>query len=172
MRRARANVRRIEMLIPGIVLLAIMAAPPVTAPESVEAALTTWLRTYEAAFAAKDLGRLAAFYDPEVTIFEGGGVNRGWVDYRDHHLGPELEEMEAPRLTHTSVAVRALDEDARSACVTSEYRLQTRVKGREVDASGLETLIVSRGAEGPWKIRHSHTSSRRRPAASPSPATH
>jgi ketosteroid isomerase-like protein len=56
--------------------------------------------------------------------------------------------------------------------VSSEYRLQTRVKGRDVDASGLETLIVSRGAEGPWKIRHSHTSSRHRPAPSPSPATH
>jgi ketosteroid isomerase-like protein len=155
------------MLLPGI-LLAVMSAGPAPAPESVDVALKDWLQAYERAFAAKDLGRLAGFYDLQVTIFEGGGVNRGWADYRDNHLGPELEEMEAPRLTHTNVVVRLLDAESRSACVTSEYRLQTRVKGTDVDATGLETLILSRGAEGSWRVLHSHTSSRRRAAPSPS----
>jgi ketosteroid isomerase-like protein len=40
---------------------------------------------YDARFNAKDLDKLAAFYHPDVTIFEGGGVNRGWAGYRDHH---------------------------------------------------------------------------------------
>ncbi len=160
------------MLIPGMTLLVVMIAGPGPAPKPADAALKDWLQAYEVAFAAKDLARLADFYDAEVTIFEGGGVNRGWADYRDHHLGPELEEMEAPRLTHSNVAVRVLDDDSRSAYVTSEYRLQTRVKGSDVDAIGLETLIVSRVGEGPWKIRHSHTSSRRRPAPSPGASPH
>lgn len=153
---------------PAIVLLAMLAASPAPAAESVDAALKSWLQAYEAAFAAKDLARLAGFYEPEVTIFEGGGINRGWADYRDNHLGPELQEMEGPRLTHTNVFVRVLDDTSRSACLTSEYRLQTRMKGSEIDAGGLETLIVARSPEGNWRIRHSHTSSRRRPAPSPS----
>jgi ketosteroid isomerase-like protein len=156
------------MLISGIALFAILAGAPAPAAEPVDSAMKTWLQAYEAAFAAKDLAQLAVFYDPEVTIFEGGGINRGWADYRDNHLGPELAEMEAPRLTHTNVVVRVLDGEVRSAYVTSEYRLQTRMKGSEVDAGGLETLIVSRGGDGLWKIRHAHTSSRRRPAPGPS----
>ena len=128
-----------------------------------------WLTSYEAAFSSKDLTRLAAFYHPDVTIYEGGSVNTGWADYRDHHLGPELEEMQSPTFSRSNVSVHMLDKEGRAAYVTSEYRLKTRLKDRDIDATGLETLIVVKGADGAWKIRHSHTSSRRRPG-SPSPA--
>ena len=128
-----------------------------------------WLASYDAAFASKDLARLSAFYHPDVTIYEGGGVNTGWADYRDHHLGPELEEMQSPTISHSNVTVNMLDKDGRAAYVTSEYRLKTRLKDREIDATGLETLIVVKGTDGAWKIRHSHTSSRRRPGST-SPA--
>ena len=127
-----------------------------------------WLRDYDAAFDRKDLDRLASFYHPDVTIYEGGSINTGWADYRDHHLGPELLEMESPRLTHTNVRLHLLD--ARSAAyVTSEYRLQARIKHQDIDVGGLETLVLVRSAGGRYVIRHSHTSSKRRPA-SPSPA--
>jgi ketosteroid isomerase-like protein len=127
-----------------------------------------WLGFYDTAFSAKDLTRLAGFYHPDVTIYEGGSVNTGWVDYRDHHLGPEVEEMQSPTLSHSDVTVHMLDKEGGAAYVTSEYRLKTRIKDRDIDAAGLETLIVVKGSEGAWKIRHSHTSSRRRPA-SPAP---
>jgi ketosteroid isomerase-like protein len=132
--------------------------------------IKTWLSGYEPAFNAKDLERLASFYHPDVTIYEGGGINRGWADYRDHHLGPELQEMQQPRLARSEVAVQVVDPAGRSAYVTSEYRLQARIKEQEIDVGGLETLVVIRGADGPWKIRHSHTSSRRRSASSPNPS--
>ena len=132
--------------------------------------LQGFLASYDAAFNSKDLARIGRFYDPDATIFEGGGVNRGWADYRDHHLGPELEEMRSQVLTHTNVAVSMLGKDGRAAYVTSEYRLVTKIGERDIDASGLETLVLAKAADGSWKIRHSHTSSRpRRPAASPSP---
>ena len=44
----------------------------------------------------KDLTR-AAFYHPDVTIYEGGSVNTGWADYRNHHLGLELEQLRKTR---------------------------------------------------------------------------
>jgi ketosteroid isomerase-like protein len=38
---------------------------------------------------------------------------------------------------------------------------------RQLDSGGLETLVLVKDADGSWKIRHSHTSSRpaRRPPA-------
>lgn len=125
---------------------------------------------YDAAFNAKSMDRLAAFYHPDVTIFEGGGVNRGWADYRDHHLGPEMAEFLTVTFVHSNVAVYVLGADKRTAYVTSEYALKVHMKERDVDAGGLETLVLLKGDDGAWRIRHSHTSSKRRPAPTPTPA--
>jgi ketosteroid isomerase-like protein len=128
--------------------------------------LAAFLKGYDAAFNAKDLGRLAGYYHPDVTIFEGGSTNDGWADYRDHHLGPELKEFEGLEFSHVKVVPHLLG-DGRSAYVTAEYRLKAKVGDRAIDAEGLETLVMVKGSDGAWKIRHSHTSSRRRPAATP-----
>ena len=123
--------------------------------------IVAWLRSYDEAFDAKSLDRLALFYDPDVTIFEGGGVNNGWADYRDHHLGPELAEFENLQFRHTNAQVHLFG-DVQSAYVTADYSLKAVVGGKAIDSGGLETLILLKGQDGMWKIRHSHTSSRRR----------
>lgn len=122
-----------------------------------------WLQGYDTTFVTKDLDRLATFYHPEVTIFEGGGINRGWADYRDHHLGSELKEFQNLQFAHSNVVVRMLGRDA--AYVTAEYAIKGRRGERDVDGGGLATLVLIRDGGG-WKIRHSHTSSRRGAAAS------
>lgn len=124
------------------------------------AAVQTWLAAYDAAFVARDLDRLSTFYHPDVTIFEGGGTNRGWVDYRDNHLGPELKSFEQLQFTHSNTAVRVLA--AGAAYVTSDYTLKAVVKDKPIESGGLETLVVAKASNGQWQIRHSHTSSRRR----------
>ena len=144
----------------------VASAPRAFSAEPAETTLKAFVEAYDRAFNAKDLNRLAAFYHPDVTIFEGGHVNTGWIDYRDNHIGPELKEMEDLQFAHVEVAPHVLADG--TAYVTSEYRLKTRVEGKPVDAEGLETLILVKGADGAWKIRHSHTSSRRRPPAQPS----
>ena len=53
--------------------------------------VAVWLQSSDRAFVAKDLDKLESFYHPDVTIFEGGSVNNGWIEYRDHHIGPELK---------------------------------------------------------------------------------
>lgn len=135
-----------------------------SSPE-VAAAIETWLAAYDRAFNAKDLDKLAAFYHPDVTIFEGGGVNNGWIDYRDHHLGPELKEFEDLQFAHSNIKVLPLA-DGRAAYVTAEYSIRAKMGARDVDGGGLETLVLVKDDRGAWKIRHSHTSSRpRRPAS-------
>jgi ketosteroid isomerase-like protein len=100
-----------------------------------------------------------------VTIFEGGSTNDGWADYRDHHLGPELQEFEGLEFSYFKVVPHLLG-DGRSAYVTAEYRLKAKIGDRAIEAEGLETLVLVKGSDGAWKIRHSHTSSRRKPASS------
>jgi uncharacterized protein YcnI len=129
-------------------------------------AIEAWLKGYDAAFNAKDLEKLAAFYHPDVTIYEGGGINNGWIDYRDRHLGPELKAFENLQFGHSNTRVSVLPGE-QSAYATSEYFIKAKMGERQIDSTGLETLVLVKSSDGSWKIRHSHTSSRpaRRPAA-------
>lgn len=127
-------------------------------------AIEAWLKGYDAAFNAKDLDKLATFYHPDVTIYEGGGINNGWADYRDRHLGPELKEFQGLQFAHRETKVSMLGPGA--AYATSRYSLKAKMGERDIDSEGLATYLLIKGTDGAWKIRHSHTSSRpvRRPA--------
>lgn len=128
------------------------------------AAILAWLKGYDAAFNAKDLEKLASFYHPDVTIYEGGGINNGWADYRDNHLGLELKEFQNLQFSHSNIRVHLLP-GQQTAYATSEYSLKAKIGQRDIDARGLETLVLVKSADGVWRIQHSHTSSRpiRRP---------
>jgi uncharacterized protein YcnI len=129
------------------------------------AAVEAWLKSYDIAFNAKDLEKLATFYHPDVTIYEGGGINNGWIDYRDRHLGPELKSFEDLQFGHSSTRVTILP-GGQSAYATSEYSIKAKMGERVLDSGGLETLVLVKAGDGTWKIRHAHTSSRaRRPPA-------
>ncbi len=160
--RAVAGVAALALGLAGIASAHVTIRPNTSQAGATEAPILDMLHAYDAAFNAKDLDALGRFYDPAVTIFEGGGINNGWADYRDHHLGPELQAFTNLQFGHRNSQVRMLGTDA--ALVTSEYFLKARLKAEDIDATGLETLLLSRQPDGRWMIRHSHTSSRRRPA--------
>jgi ketosteroid isomerase-like protein len=81
------------------------------------------------------------------------------------HLGPELKAFENLQFGHTNTKVTVLP-GGQSAYATSEYAIKAKRGDRVVDFGGLETLVLVKGADGNWKIRPSHTSSRpRRPPA-------
>lgn len=136
-------------------------------PPALTTEVVAWLKAYDTAFDSREVEKLTPFYHPDVTIFEGGSVDVGWAAYRDHHLGPELKEMEGLVFTHSNVVAHAIGCDGLTAYVTAEYRLRARIGGRDVDAEGLETLILTKDDTDAWKIRHSHTSSKRRPTPPP-----
>jgi ketosteroid isomerase-like protein len=148
------------------VLLVAVLPLPASAQAGDAAAIEAWLKGYDAAFLAKDLDRLAAFYHPDVTIYEGGGVNNGWADYRDRHLGPELKAFSNLQFAHTDYRIAVLP-GGQSAYATSRYTIKAKMGDRDLDSEGLETLVLLKMPDGSWKIRHSHTSSRpaRRPPA-------
>ena len=127
--------------------------------QSRETEVVAFFKAYDAAFNAKDLDRLAAMYHPEVTIFEGSGINRGWVDYRDNHLGPELKSFQDLQWAHSNIVVHLLGDSA--AYVTADYAIKYKMGERAVDSGGIATHVLVK-EQGAWRIRHSHTAARRR----------
>ena len=127
--------------------------------QSSEPEIVAFFKTYDAAFVAKDLAKLATLYHPDVTIFEGSGINRGWVDYRDNHLGPELKSFQNLHWAHSNIVVHRLGESA--AYVTAGYAIKYQAGERAVDSGGIATHVLVKD-KGAWRIRHSHTAARRR----------
>ncbi|HEY0931203.1 MAG TPA: nuclear transport factor 2 family protein [Gemmatimonas sp.] len=126
--------------------------------------------TIRAAFAAAERGDMAAldtlYAGDSLTVFEGAGVNNGWTDYRDNHLGPELKEMKEFR--YRPIAIQA-HVSGNLAWATVQYALSAQMNGRSIDNFGRGTVILEkRGAR--WVVRHTHTASRaRRPSDPPMP---
>ena len=121
--------------------------------------VAAWLESFDAAFRAKDLDKLAAFYHPDVTIYEGTGVNNGWPNYRDTHLGPELKSFSGLEFGHSHATAHMLGEHA--AYATSEFFLKAQMNGKPIEVIGRETLVLEH-VNGVWKIRHAHMSTRPR----------
>lgn len=103
----------------------------------------------------------AAMIHPDVTIYEGGGINNGWSDYRDSHLGPELKQFQNPQFAHSELKVTPLAGGS-AAYATARYTLKAQMGERAIDSGGLATYVLVKDAAGAWKIRHSHTSARAR----------
>jgi ketosteroid isomerase-like protein len=126
-----------------------------------EKELLDFMKAYDAAFLAKDLAKLATMYTAETIVYEGSGINRGWKDYSGTHLGPELKSFENLEFGHTNVVPRLLGTDA--AYVTADYTIKAKMGERALDSGGIATFVLSKDKTG-WKIRHTSTAARRRPA--------
>ena len=142
----------------ALVALLVMAAPGLFA-QSAQSDIIAFFKAYDAAFNARDIEKLATLYHPDVTIFEGSGINRGWVDYRDNHLGPELKSFQDLQWAHSNMVVHMLGDSA--AYVTADYAIKYKAGDRAVDSGGIATHVLVK-EQGAWKIRHSHTAARRR----------
>lgn len=122
---------------------------------AVEAAL----EAYSQALEASDVATAEAWVLPDgedFTIFEGSGVNIGWADYRDHHLGPELASTTFSISVYdwTDYSV-ALDGDL--AVATFQIALEYINNGEAGSRTRHGTAVLKRTADG-WRISHLHTS--------------
>lgn len=124
-------------------------------PEADTTAVRRVMETIALAFATGDLASLDTIYDENVTVFEGGRADAGWLAYRDGHLAPELESMSERRLHFENVRVRLAGSTAWAIC---RYTLTGVRDGEEVTAHGLGTMVF-RKLLGRWRLVHSHTSS-------------
>ncbi len=109
---------------------------------------------------AKDVAGLDTLFAPDawVRIIEGPGVNNGWVDYRDHHLKPELAELGEFRYRFYGV-----EPQVRGAVAWAPFRYELGAHTPEghVEVEGRGTAVLERRG-GKWLIVHLHTSGRRK----------
>ncbi len=80
----------------GWVSLVAVAVPPMVQAQTSDAdAIRRVIQAVAAYSQANNLDAIDTLFAPErgIHIIEGAGVNHGWADYRDHHLGPELETV-------------------------------------------------------------------------------
>ncbi len=145
---------------PGTCSVCAMALKPRSMTPA-EKELVDFVKAYDAAFRAKDLAKLATMYTAETIVYEGSGINRGWKNYSETHLGPELKSFENLEFGHTNVVPRILGADA--AYVTADYTIKAKMGERALDSGGLATFVLSKNG-GAWQIRHTSTAARRRPA--------
>ncbi len=134
-------------------------------PDAQRAATT--LRALFAAAERHDLAALDTLYAGDsLTVVEGAGINRGWADYRDHHLAPELKEMKHFRYRPYEIVARTSGD---LAWVMFSYGIQAEMGTRALDQVGRGTAILERRGSK-WVVRHTQTSSRaRRPTDPPFP---
>ena len=122
------------------------------------------VRALFAAAERNDLAALDTLYAGDsLTVVEGAGINRGWADYRDHHLAPEMKEMKNFRYRPFEIEARR---SGTIAWAIFRYALQAEVDGKVIDNVGRGTAILERrGAR--WIVRHTQTTSRARRAGDP-----
>ena len=135
--------------------MTLKARPMTPAEESV----VDFFKAYDAAFVAKDLQKLGAMYTADTTVFEGGGVNDGWADYRDAHIGPELKMYADLKFSTHDIVPHLIGNDG--AYVTAEYTIHAKTGDKVSDGGGLATYLLVK-QNGAWKIKHTHTSSKKR----------
>lgn len=142
------------------------------AQESDEAAVRDALLKSASSFEKNDLAMASQVWanDESLTIFESGHANYGWVDYRDHHLAPEMGEMKNTTYAFSDMKIHLA---GNTAWATMKYTISADVmdngKPRHVDGGGLGTAVLEK-RDGQWRIVHWHSSApRRAPAPTSTP---
>lgn len=154
-----------------LLLLAAFAAAPTLAPAPASAdenpkTPTETAAAYLAAMEASDLDAAEALFASDSLIFETGGVEGTWKNYRDHHIGPELDAIESFVISRAEEPTESKSADGSMAFVAWPIEYTIRLTdGRLIESRGTVTFVLER-QEGHYKIRHLHWSSR-----SKSPAT-
>jgi len=98
-------------------------------------------------------------HDESVLVFESGGVDKGWENYRDNHLAPELKAFKNTKFSISEAIVKV---DVKTAWATYKYALSADYKNKKIESNGLGTMVFEKNKGGKWLIVHSHTSARRK----------
>ena len=144
----------------GACLLLVASAVAVWAGQSGDADdIAHALNSYAAAVTSKSIEAMSEWVTEDLLIFEGAGVNRGWADYRDHHLRPELEMFDAIDYEFSDIEAEA---SGNLGWANFRYSTHIEMPERVVDSAGVATAVLVKGEDGRWRLRHLHTTPERR----------
>ena len=138
------------LLVPILVAVAALA----THAQVQDANLNQALEKYDRAFRNKDTDAIRSLLAPAVLLYEHSVRNSGLQDVFENHLKPEISEFENLQIEFSDVRITPGTD---LALVTRQYNIRGKLGGKDINASGNETMVWSRmGAD--WKILHIHYS--------------
>ena len=72
-------------------VLVALTATNIASAQNDSDAVVQILQSYALAAQSMNLNEMEKYVvtNDDYSVFEGGHINWGWTDYRDHHLGPE-----------------------------------------------------------------------------------
>ena len=94
--------------------------------------------------------------DPEVLIFESGGVEASLEEYESHHMGADMAFMAN---MDREIISRKIIEQGGMCVVATQAKVSGSYHDKPIDSKSTETLILQRKEQG-WRITHIHWSSR------------
>ena len=133
------------------------AAAPAADRATDSAAVAGTVRRYHEALARGDSAAALALLAPGAVVLESGGMET-LAEYRAHHLPADIEFARAIPEKRSAIHVRVAGAVAWAASTTTA---QGTFRGRPVDSSGAELMVLERTPDG-WRIAAIHWSSRRR----------
>jgi ketosteroid isomerase-like protein len=109
---------------------------------------------YNQAFRSKDVATIKKLLADDVLLYEHSVRNVGLADVFENHLKPEITEFEDVKAEFTDVRITSGKE---MALVTRQYKIQGKMRGKEITAAGNETMVWKKVGKV-WKLAHIHYS--------------
>jgi len=132
--------------------IAVSAEPALAQPVGVAQA-------YFEAMDQSDLDAAEALFAESSSVFESGGVQGSWQRYREHHIGPELDEIKS---FETTLGEPEGGESADGSMAFVAWPIEYHIElgnGQLIDSKGTVTFVLVKES-GKYRIRHLHWSSR------------
>ena len=148
----------------GLVAFSASFKSTATAYADDEEAVRDALLKFGRSFEQNDIGMASQVWanDESLIVFENGGANYGWTDYRDHHLVPAMGSMKNTKAGFTDLKTHLV---GKTAWATFKYTVSADVpdngKTRHMDFGGVATAVLEH-RDGRWQIVHWHSSAPRR----------
>lgn len=112
---------------------------------------------YRAALQARSTDAMAKVVADEFLVVEGGKSNVGWPNYRDTHIGPEMEEWKSFKVKSVKNLATNLSDGVGYVVDEAAYTVETASGKR--DMGSVETFVLKK-MDGGYKIVHLHYTGR------------
>lgn len=122
-------------------------------------AVKTVLKNYLDAIQKLDARGTELLFTADSKIYESGGVEGTYVQYLEHHLGPELKVFKSFKFSDYKADVQ-VDRNYAFTTETYNYTIVLAKDNSEIKRKGVATSVLKK-IDGKWKIMVTHSSSRK-----------
>ncbi len=141
-----------KIIMKVFVLVLALSAP--SAVQAQNSGVAKALETYDKAFRSKDVDTIRKLLADDIVLYEHSIRNIGVHDAFDNHLKPEILAFQDMTADFSDVKITPTEN---LALVTRQYKIQGKMKDKEITAAGNETMVWKKIGKD-WKLAHIHYS--------------